>query len=324
MIFTLLALSGAIVASYTDLKHGIIQNKLTLSLFAFGFLGHLIFEGAAIVAPLFSSVLLIFILGYGFWMVGGWSAGDAKEFLFLAALLPQYPPSLKIFFNPQIGPYPFILTIFINTFVAIFPFILIWGIYLSFTRANLIEFLEPLKKFEDIGVKAAFFTAAILFSFLLGVSVIYVVPLVFISYKLSKRVKIAVSIMISLIFVIQTMDLFFIFKNFLGVFLAIMIFNLFWNSIQVVRKQALQRTVNIEDLEAGMVPSEEIYIGENKIETRASGLTMEDVEKLKGLQGKGKMDKIQVKMTTPFAPVILIGLLISLTLGDLIMVVRHG
>jgi preflagellin peptidase FlaK len=324
MIFTLLALSGAIVASYTDLKHGIIQNKLTLSLFTVGFLGHLILEGRAIVTSLFSSVFLIFIMGYGFWMVGGWSAGDAKEFLFLAALLPQYPPYLKSFFHPQIGPYPFILTVFINTFLAIFPFILLWGIYLSYKRAKLIEFLEPVKNFEDIGAKAAFFTAAILLSVLLGVSVIYIVPLIFISYKLGKRVKMAVSIITFLIFVIQTSELFFIFKNIIAVFLAIMTFNLFWNSIQVVRKQALQRTVNIKDLEAGMVPSEEIYIGESKIETRASGLTREDVRKLKELESQGKMKEIRVKMTTPFAPVILIGLLISLTLGDLIMVVRHG
>jgi preflagellin peptidase FlaK len=83
MIFTLLALAGAIVASYTDLKSGIIQNKLTFTLIVVGILGHLILKGRTIVWPLASGIVLIFILGYGFWFIGGWSAGDAKEFLFL-------------------------------------------------------------------------------------------------------------------------------------------------------------------------------------------------------------------------------------------------
>jgi preflagellin peptidase FlaK len=115
-----------------------------------------------------------------------------------------------------------------------------------------------------------------------------------------------------------------IFKNFTGIFLAILVFRLFWNSITVVRKYALEERVNVIELEEGMVPSEEIYIGEDKIETRARGLTMEEIERLKALQKQGTIGEISVKKTIPFAPVILIGLLISLSIGDLIMVVRNG
>lgn len=324
MIFTLLALLGATIASYTDLKRGIIQNKLTFSLFAVGILGHLILDGSAIVIPLLSSILLIFAMGYGFWYLGGWSAGDAKEFLFLAALLPRYPSSLQSFFNPGLGPYPFVVTIFANTFLAIFPFILFWGIYTSFKQARLNLLLEPLKNFRQIGINAALFTAAVLLVSLLGVSAVFTIPLVLIGYKLQNRLKAAASIAIVTLFIIQTQEVLIVLKNFAGIFLVILLFRLFWNSISVVRKHALEETVSVGELNEGMVPSEEIYIGEDKIENRARGLSMDEIERLKALQKQGTIEEIRVKKTIPFAPVILIGLLISLSIGDLMMVVRNG
>ncbi len=324
MIFTLLALFGATVASYTDLKRGVIQNKLTFSLFAGGVLGHLVLDGTAIVWALLSSVLLIFAMGYGFWYLGGWSAGDAKEFLFLAALLPSYPSALQGFFDPRLGPYPFVVTIFVNTFLAIFPFILFWGIYTSFKQARHKELLNPAAGYKEIGLNAAIFTAAILLISLLSLSAVFTIPLILVGYKLNDRLKAAASLAIAFVFIIQTQDIGFIFKNFSGIFLAILVFRLFWNSIKVVRKHALEERVTVGELEEGMVPSEEIYIGEDKIETRARGLSMEEIERLKALQKQGTIEEIRVKKTIPFAPVILIGLLISLGIGDLIMVVRNG
>jgi preflagellin peptidase FlaK len=324
MIFTLLALFGATVASYTDLKQGIIQNKLTFSLFAIGILGHLILDGAAIVGAVLSSVLLIFAMGYSFWYLGGWSAGDAKEFLFLAALLPRYPSALQGLFDPRLGPYPFVVTIFANTFLAIFPFILFWGLYTSFKQARLKELLKPIKRFKEMGINAALITAVLLMVSLLSLSAFFTIPLILIGYKLKDRLKVTASIVIAVVFIVQTQDIAPIFKNFAGIFLAILIFRLFWNSISVVRKHALEERINVSELEEGMVPSEEIYIGEDKIETRARGLTMEEIERLKALQKQGTIEEIRVKKTIPFAPVILIGLLISLGIGDLIMVVRNG
>jgi preflagellin peptidase FlaK len=327
MIFTLLALSGAVVASYTDLKHGIIHNKLTLGLFAVGFFGHLILDGMKLLLPLLTGIVLIFILGYGFWVVGGWSAGDAKEFLFLAALLPNYPQEFSNYLglnSPVLGPYPFVVTIFLNTILAIFPFILLWGIYTSIKKAKLSELFEPLQKLKEIGLSAAVFTAAILATALMGVTAVLAIPLVLVSYRLSDRVKIGVSATIALAFIIRTFDVLGVLKNFSTIFLAFLLFKLFWNSIKIVREIALKETVNVGDLKEGMVPSEAIYIGENKIETRAGGLTMEEIDKLKQHKKEGRLEKITVKKTTPFAPVILIGLLISLTIGDIIMAVSNG
>jgi preflagellin peptidase FlaK len=319
--FTLLALFGAVVASYTDVKYGVIKNNLTLSLFVVGVLGHLIVEGGRIAIPLLSSTLLIFIIGYAFWFVGGWSAGDAKEFLFLAALLPVYPAELKSSFNPILGPYPFIMTLFINTFLVVFPFIFLWGLYTSFKKAKLKEFLEPLKKIEESGINAGVFVAAILLSKILNVGPVFAIPLIIFSYRLSNRIKISLSLIVGAWFIYYSGAVYFVIRYFSGVLVAIMLFRLFWNSMNVLRKEALQETVKIEELAEGMVLTEEIYIGNDKIENRARGLTKDEIDKLKESH---KMEEIRIKKTAPFAPVILAGLLISLTVGDLVMVMSLG
>jgi preflagellin peptidase FlaK len=55
----------------------------------------------------------------------------------------------------------------------------------------------------------------------------------------------------------------------------------------------------------------------------AAGLTEEDIKLLKELRDKNKIsDEIRIKKGVPFAPSILIGLLISLILGDLAFIVQ--
>jgi preflagellin peptidase FlaK len=325
MIFTLLAISGAIVASYTDLKHGIIQNKLTMSLFSVGFFGHLILDGRAIFLTLLSSVVLIFLVGYGFWLIGGWSAGDAKEFLFLAALLPKYPASLEGIFDPVLGSYPFIITIFINTFLAIFPFILLWGVFTAFKRAKINELLAPLKNLDQIGTNTLVFASAVLLTILFNVTAVFALPIVLAFYLVKNaRVKVVLSLIVVSAFIAMMGNPLFVLRFIAGIFAGIMVFRLFWNSISIVRSEALHDTIWVKDLEEGMVLSQAVYDGENKIETRASGLTKEDITRLKELEIGGKVEEIKIKKTIPFAPVIFIGLLISLGLGDIVMVVRNG
>lgn len=324
MIFTLLALLGAAAASYTDIKEGVIPNRLTFSLFAAGVAGHLLLDGREIAAPLFTGILLIFIAGYGFWALGGWSAGDAKEFLFLAALLPLYPQWLKGYFTPVLAPYPFVITIFLNTFLAIFPFIFLYSLYASITRARLRDFLRPLQDIRETGVNALVFAAAILLSRLLGVSAVFAIPLIIFSYWLEMRVKTLLALLTCAGYIYYTGEALFAAGYVLEIFAAIILFRLFWNSIGILREEALHRTVRIEDIEEGMVPAEEIYIGKDKIDNKARGLVKEEIEMLKEMHRQGRLTEIRVKKTAPFAPVILAGLLISLTVGDLIMVISHG
>jgi len=106
--------------------------------------------------------------------------------------------------------------------------------------------------------------------------------------------------------------------------------------------------VNISDLDEGMILAEEIYINEGNvvreersligkileairtknldilkkkgISTGAAGVTREDVELLKKYVQEGKLeDRIRIKKSMPFAPVIAIGLILSLIFGDLLL-----
>ncbi|MFQ5801168.1 MAG: A24 family peptidase C-terminal domain-containing protein, partial [Candidatus Hydrothermarchaeales archaeon] len=227
-------------------------------------------------------------------------------------------------------------------FLAIFPFILLWGIYASVKKAKLKEFLEPLKKIDEAGINAAVFVAALLLSDILNVSPAFAIPLVIFSYKLKDRIKILLSLLVGIGFIYYRGDLFFVIKYFGALFVTIMLFKLLWNSMNIVRKEALHDLVKIQELKEGMILSEDIYIENDKIfskgikervikrgkgpaiEKQARGLTMEEIDKLRELHKQGKIEEISITKGIPFAPIVLVGLLISLTLGDLIMVVRHG
>ena len=324
MIFVVTALIGAIIASYTDLKQGIISNRLTMPLFLIGVFGHLALGGVSVIPPILKSILLIFILGYGFWMFGGWSAGDAKEFLFLAALLPEYPNSLIGVFNPVLGSYPFVLTIFINTFLAVFPFILLWGIYSSYKKGKLKELIAPLADSKNIGANAMIYTAAVLIVSMLQFNILLSLPLIIVLRRFNSKLKIAGFIAVTIYFLYQTQEYLFVASYLVLVFISLILFKLFLNSIKVVRTVALRAEITAAEAEEGMVLSEAIYNGGTKIESMARGLNTKELMELKKLNEEGTINGISIKKTMPFAPVILVGLLMALIIGDLVMVMRNG
>ena len=125
--------------------------------------------------------------------------------------------------------------------------------------------------------------------------------------------------------------------------------------LTTVSREALQDDYKIADLKEGMIPAYNLYERDDKIyvddksffsrfkeamktgnvteltapkgklliSTMAAGLTDKDTELLGDLLNNGKIkDKFRVKRGVPFAPSILIGLLISLFIGDLVFIVE--
>jgi len=383
LIFVLIALFGATIASITDLKDGIIPNKLSFSLLAIGILGHLTYNIYGLVQGTMSdlslfiltieNVVIIFVIGYIFWMLGGWSAGDTKIFMFLAALIPQYPSLLKRYFTPkfypktvlpiQIGniahrinimPYPFAITLLVNTFLAIFPFIFIFSAYISITKLGLKRFLEPLDEIKDYVVKSLIFIGAITIIKALSLSKILIIPILIILFLIEeKKAIIASSILIILYLLFGGIDLasgfIFIAINYVVIFILLLVFDIFLNAFTVLRKEALQKEVTITALEEGTVVAEDIYRENDKIvrdirgltgkikeaiekkdieimlkkhtllvNTGAAGITKSEIKTLQTLVENGEMeDIVKIKNAMPFAPIILLGLIISLTIGDL-------
>jgi preflagellin peptidase FlaK len=349
-----LALIGALAASYTDLKQGIIPNKLSFSLFFAGIAGNvaisLISGDKSLIFDLGKAILATFALGYALWLLGGMAAGDVKEFLFLAALLPRYPEVLRSYFSPSLAWYPFPLSVFINTFVAIFPFLYIYAFAISIKKVKLREFFEPLLK-PGQKLKNAFYLAgAFSFGMLLGkgIAMLGFIVLIFLLKKEVYKVA-ATSLALLLAIATDSAEPPAIVRYYLLIAGVLLLFALFWNSLKILRA-SLKEEVKISTLEEGAILAEEIYIRNGEIireeksilekikeyanpgtmkrgtlivGTTAAGLTEQQIASLRRLVSEGKLDdRIKIKARMPFAPAIFLGLLLALVFGDLSRMVR--
>ncbi len=353
-LFVFLALGGAVIASITDIRSGIIPNKLTFTLIAVGIFGYLAYgiltDDLAPFLVSLKSISTIFVVGYIFWMLGAWSAGDAKEFMFIAALIPAYPAFLYSTFNPTIAGYPFVLTVFINTFLSIFPFIFLYSLYVAMEKGLFFRFVEPLKNPVKYLETSFVLVAAMGVSAFFGMWIL-ALPALLLLYKIPRKYRISLSAAGILAYVYPLSELWysrasFILTYFVIMLLFIVTIRLLLNSINVIRKEALIEETKITDLEDGTIIAEEIYIRDGEVlrdnrsmiekikdaaktgsyqalfrkrgvGTGAAGVTEKDIELLKEYVKNGKLeDRTNIKKSMPFAPVILAGLVISLMIGD--------
>ncbi len=363
LLFLALAALGAIAASITDVREGIIPNKLSFSLLGIGIVGNVLFalysNDVARIFALAKNLAVIFVIGYVLWLLGLWSAGDAKEFLFLAALLPQYPDALKNFFAPALPSYPFSVVILTNTFLAVFPFLLLYSFYASRKKVPASRFLEPLKNVRAYLISAVYAIAifslgALLNSFAIAFVAFTLVFLFLESRGFESAYKLVISSAILAFYIVSFPAAQFelalsLIKYYALVLLLIMLFAISWNSLTLLRREALQEEAPISQLKEGMILGEEIYTAEDKIirdsrdaiekikdavrtrnmehlkqkpvlaSTKAAGVSREEIEILRSLVEQGKLeDRIRVKRRMPFAPVILIGLVTSLVFGSVV------
>jgi len=360
-LFMFLALGGAVIASVTDMRSGIIPNKLTLTLIAVGIFGYLAYGILTGDLSLFlasaKSVGVIFIAGYLFWMLGAWSAGDAKEFLFIAALIPAYPAFLHGTFNPAIAYYPFVITVFINTFLSIFPFIFLYSLYVSLGKKLASRFMEPFKNMKKYLETSFVLVGAISISKFFGMWILTLLVLLLL-YRIPGKYRIALGAAAILAYVFPLSPFWysrglFISTYFVITLLFIVTISLLLNSINIVRKEALIEEAKITTLREGTIIAEEIYIQDGEVlrdkrgmiekikdaaktgsyrtllqrkgivGTGAAGATEEEIELLREYVEKGKLeDRVNVKKSMPFAPVIFAGLTISLIIGDAVLALR--
>lgn len=360
-LFVVLALGGAVVASITDIKSRIVPNRLTLPLIAVGILGYLanwILTGefAMFLASL-KSTAIMFALGYLLWMAGAWSAGDAKEFLFIAALIPVYPVFLYGTFNPALANYPFIITVIVNSFLAIFPLIFLYAVYLSIKKKIFF------RVFKQAGDVKKYFEMSFVLGGAIGIASLFDMPILallvlVLLYRLKRDHRILVSTVALLVYVSPFGTGWYARAEFISTYLAAVFLliggiRLLFSFISVITTGALQEEVKITALEDGAILAEEIYIQNDEVirDRRsmmerlkdaarsgsvlallpkkgvvgrgAAGVTEDDIELLKGYVKDGKLeDRVNIKKSMPFAPVILVGLVISLILGDSMLAVK--
>lgn len=373
LITVIIAIVACIYASYSDLKRGIIPNKLTFPLIAIGIalngiyafmIGEFLFILVCVVVT-----GVIFGLGYLFWKMGAWAGGDVKLFTALAALIPFNPLliSYQLFQVPFPvgGIYPFPLTLIINSILSILPFLLIYVFYVVAKHKPRLmgELTSPVMDYKKNIVLTLVITSAVNITLFITqqlrlqiiiISLILIYLLSLLISKLPNRVK---AVVVSLVTVAA------LFYNFQVTIISVVVLFISIIILEVVRKlltsvsrEALQDDIPLNKLSEGMIPAyniyqqddDEIYVddksftdklkksfktrdpsmltttpGKRLVGTLAAGLTNEDIDLLKKLHNKGKIPcEFRVKKGVPFAPSILIGLIISLFIGDLAYILQ--
>ncbi|MDY9922374.1 A24 family peptidase C-terminal domain-containing protein [Methanobacterium sp.] len=373
LITVIIAIIACLYASYSDLKRGIIPNKLTFPLIAIGLILNGIY--AFMLGELWIIIVclvvtgVIFALGYLFWKMGAWAGGDVKLFTALAALIPFNPIliSYEVFQVPfpVEGIYPFPLTVIINSILSILPFLLIYVFYVvAKNKPHLMsELTSPVKDYRKNIVLTLVITSAVNITFLITqqvgfqiiiISLILIYILSLLISKLPNQVK---AVVVSLITVAA---LFYNFKitiiSVIVLFISIIIIEIVRKLLTSVSREALQDDIPLDELQEGMIPAYNLYQRDNDevlvddksftdkmkdsfktrdpsiltappgkrlVGTLAAGLSNEDIQLLKQLHQDGKIsNKFRVKKGVPFAPSILIGLIISLFIGDLAYILQ--
>ncbi len=378
LITIIIAVVACVYASYSDLKDGVIRNKLTFPLIAIGIVLNAIYvftSNASIFLFIECAVVtgVIFALGYLFWKMGAWAGGDVKLFTALAALLPFYAiPLYPAIVNYQIlgvpfpaeAVYPFPFTLIINSILSILPFLLIYVFYIVVkNKPHLIgELISPIKEYKKNIVLTLVVTSAVTLTYtltkelniqiiLLSLILIYLLSLII--SKIPNRIKAVIISVVSVYALITNFKI--TISGMVLIFISLIVIEIVKKLLTSVSKEALQDDYKISELKEGMIPAYSVYEKDNSVyvddqsfitrvrkalktgdvslinppkgkllvSSMAAGLTEKDIDLLKELKNENKIvDLFRIKKGIPFAPSILIGLLISLFIGDIAFILE--
>lgn len=372
LICAIIAIVACVYASYSDLKSGIISNKLTLPLIGVGIILnaiHAFLTGDLwIIIYCLIFIAVIYVISYIFWRMGAWAGGDAKLFTALAALLPFQPFIVKYSVYgmnfPVISAYGFPITLILNSIISLLPFLLIYVLYLvlSSKRELIDELISPIKEYKKNLVSAFTVTSSVtlvvlLFPYLPSKLMIFILIFIIVFSivisLLPKKIKAVVLLILTLYGLYTGFQLTVV--SIVMLLISLTIIRVILKILTSITRKALQNDFKVEELKEGMIPAFKIYEGEDKvivddkgimdkikesakkgdlfglmrpegklvISTMAAGLSKEDIQHLKKLVDENKMENnVTIKKGIEFAPSILIGLIISLFIGDLVLILQ--
>jgi Flp pilus assembly protein protease CpaA len=333
--FLIPTIAVGLALSYIDIKENRIPNIGVLILLINAVVMHIVLRTPAL------EIILTFIyatlIGFGFWFVGIWPAGDGKLFIAYSLLFPTtfYLQGLK---------EGLLLSFMINTFVPLFLFMMVIILYRS--KQSMLK--EALR--YSLNPYRTFMVAIILFGFvwlvsipiqLLNIKVGYFtyLLLLFIGFELLNRFFTAKTELFFMGCAILRAGVDFLniasvgfvleFVTLLGAFLFFRFFILHLAYHLYTEKK------RFSELKEGMVPAEGIKKRGKKYEKVAffepsligffsharhkfihniDELTKKDIEKLKRMHAEGKLefDILTVSKTQPFAIFLLIGYILTL------------
>jgi archaeal preflagellin peptidase FlaK len=326
LIATIIAILACLYGSYTDLKSGIIQNKLTFPLIGLGIVLNGIY--AFMIGNIWLIVIdiiitvFIFALGYLFWRIGAWAGGDVKLFTAIAALIPFYPFSFTYtIFNvqfPMIAGYPFPFTLIINSILSMLPFLLIFVLYISVKNKKhlLGKLLKPVREYRGNIVLTVVITSAIIITLLITpylpyqiiiISLILIYLLTLIISKLPNILKAIIVLGVVAFAIYKNIEVSLI--GMVLLFISITLISIIRELITNVSREALQDDYQIQDLKEGMIPAYNLYEREGEVYVDDKGFLQKIRESFTGGDVSG--------ITAPPGKVIISSLAAGLTQKDL-------
>lgn len=135
IIQVIIILIFCFIASYYDIKKGIIHDKISLFLIIFGlssnFLVSLITNNFKNISASVVSLYLTYVVCYLLWKLKIWGGGDVKLLSGIASIIPFFTgiPCFNIF--PELSIYPFSFSVIANAILISFPFLVAMIFYLN-------------------------------------------------------------------------------------------------------------------------------------------------------------------------------------------------
>ncbi|MEM4662933.1 MAG: A24 family peptidase C-terminal domain-containing protein [Candidatus Diapherotrites archaeon] len=304
-----ISLLGLVWASYTDIKHRVVSNKLCISLALLGLLIHMIISAMySTIIPFLYSLLALaytFCFSYALYKLGFWAGGDVKFFSSLAALNPINPKICSLIFLEQntktiaaySSPPLFPLELFVFTIFSMFP--LSFSIMLKRTTHRVrVKIVSLIAVSFLVSLALALFglnTQQALFFFIFLISAIIIACMPLVKTVLVKEKKITE---------LSEGDI-------VGEIIKV-------EKGKIIREKDfnIRMLINYMAIDESNV-AKEVRIIANPFKAR--GVTLEEIEELKKLVSQKKLEnKILVKDSTPMIPAILFAYVLLNIMGDIL------
>lgn len=318
-----------VITSYEDIRYGKIRNKWIISglIYSFiaycGLISYYLLYGSvsqSYILELITNLLFAVIIGFSFFIIRIWTAGDGKLFIAFTALIPlMFYSSGYIKFIPAIT---LLINIFIISLIIIFS--------MDLTRIN----IKILGKISKRALKEVLSLRDILKSLLEFFALSFVINLFlnYIGLQNSSVINLFLSLIIILFFNIipgsskielglimiisiarlildKSVYSFLFLYNFIIIFLIFIIFRTIINMIRELGKELSIKEIDITELKPGMIV--------NSSRNFPESIDNEEIEKLK----KTGIKKVKINQTIPFAPLMFLGVIITLIIkGNLIFI----
>ena len=327
-------------ATYQDIKHRRISNNLVVASLLTGMLFNLSFLDTVMSVVYIYNLLFAAFLGFFLWYVWFWNAGDGKLLLGFVAVMP-----IELLSRCGLALYAY--DVIFYTFVPVF-FVLLFLLLIKTRPRDIKNLMENYFSLRVVGyIFIAFFSFHWIISLLnrlvrLNLNMFLSIVLLFLFFssmervlKIDLRKAFIYTAVLRVMFDFSNLFTISFWQNILIHFVVFIFFVYFVLHLAFIK---YAKHVKVQDLKPGMllaesivkkgeryVPRTEVYISlfsflvsrsreSAFVETKPSGLTIDEVARLKKLQKEGKLSvgAVLVQNRLPFAPFLFLGVVLSL------------